>query len=200
MFNFDEYKKYLIDYYKWECDNNEESYNKRKWHVNHFYSDEDLNNIVINTEEFIHYLMGKLTTNTKVHNDNIFDNVELIDEPPPHIMYNFISNGCGGGWHSDELFFMDNKENDPISLYLTKQFFGKSFRMNISRTICEYYNEEEETGCEYGIIQLEIVGPLQKFYELYDSYDEIYNNNENRFEEQTKLIEVLKRIRDKNNQ
>ena len=53
----EQYKKYLVSRYNWECDNTEQGRLKRMSLLNHRYTDEYLENIVIGTYNFVNKII-----------------------------------------------------------------------------------------------------------------------------------------------
>lgn len=171
IFNLDDYRKYLIDYYVEEYDKN--TYERRSFHIKRYYSDDYLNNIIKGTESFINYLLFELESK-RINTEEFVDckiKMPYFDELG-RCRTSYISNNCIGGWSSDTIIKPSQKNNFLVSMYLLKKFLGNDFKVNIE-------NESEESSCQHesGIIGcvyyneiLKISGRSEKLDDLYDKY------------------------------
>jgi len=117
MLNFEEYKDYLINYFIYPCDDNEEKSIERKNLLENRYSDDKLKEIVLNTENFI-----------KVYFEESLKENQEIYSIPLYFENETIFTNCTGGWHPDTLIPISPINEDiKISEYLLKTFLGKDF-------------------------------------------------------------------------
>ncbi|MEG1892741.1 MAG: hypothetical protein RR189_02460 [Bacilli bacterium] len=168
LFDFESYKNDLINYYRWPRD--KDRYLERQSFINSHYADDFYKLITDRTQEYIFDLLKKMNSKRRLFDLSIFDNIEY-----PDMKKMLISNGCGGEWPSDTLFSIDDKESPLISLCLIKKFFGEKFHIECGTNFYESYNEEEQSGYEYGINTLEINGPVEEFDILYSKYVDVLN-------------------------
>ena len=161
IFDLESYKEHLISYYYYECDNNELSKLKRKELLERQFTDEDLLEIVQNTEKFIEVLIQR-TANT----NRTFIEFE-INGDDKHIFTN-----CTGGWHPDTLIpIFSDEEDSYISRYLLKQFLGNEFRVDFDANVEEIVDDEDDDiviGGIYYIPKMIIVGDFKKLLEKYN--------------------------------
>ena len=194
ILNFSDYKSYLTNYYNWACDKDE--YDNRVNYINNLYSNEYFKNIIDNTTSFISVLLHKMANEQNIYKENIFYEIKL---PISYDAKKYISNGCSGGWHADTLFCIDDNDEEPlISEYIIKKYFGDKFRIELSEKEFEYFNPDEQAGCEYSVPIFLISGPLNEFNGICVLHDLNYNNESIKKEKQRELILVLRKVKDKN--
>ena len=110
VFNLEYYKEYLISYYRYECDNNENKKLERQRILECNYSDNYLQEIVDNTKEFILNLI-----------DNCSDTFNIIELAKSE---DYIFTNCTGGYHPDILMTIDDEDKRiTISKHLIEFFF-----------------------------------------------------------------------------
>ena len=73
--SLDSYKKYLVDYYKYECDNNEICRQRRKDSLERQYTDELLNSIIDGTYRFIDKILESTDSIEKIIKDSGIENI-----------------------------------------------------------------------------------------------------------------------------
>ncbi|MBR1376592.1 MAG: hypothetical protein IJ565_02140 [Bacilli bacterium] len=137
MISLKEYKDYLINYYRYEIDNNPEKRNERQIELSHKYNDDMFLKVISDTYDFINDIFASDTI------DNDYCSFEL---EPDDIVYISL-NICGGGF--PDIIYTDLKGR-KISRYILKNTFGDGFIIE---------EREEETPFlddgEIGIIGIE---------------------------------------------
>jgi len=176
MFNVEEYKNYLIDYYCNECDNNEERRNKRKDYLERNYSDEYLQRIINDTLNFISTFVENNFNNQKGYIE-----IDLLEN------LGGINLNISGGWFSDVLYSVGTYESELIiSRHLLEEFFENDFRIEEDHKVEEVVDEFDEDVCtEYYYPLIRITGD---FSILQEKYEEL------KIKKQNELIRVLKKI------
>lgn len=171
IFDLEEYKNYLINYYVENYDKN--TRDKRSYYINRYYSNIYLYSIVEGTKQYIPDLLYKLESK-KDDNDRIICEIKMpfFDELG-RTRTSYISNNCIGGWTSDTIIKPTQKNNLLVSMYLLKKFFGPDFRIELSD-----YQIEENDETNFGIIRsyltnekLTIIGSPSKLDEIYKKYN-----------------------------
>ncbi len=119
MITLKEYKRYLIEQYRYEIDNTPEKREERKQSLERQYSDEDLSKIINDT-----YLFLKDVLNSE---SVIYAGYSKI--PIPYDTTSFISLNLTGGHHSDTLYVDD--KGRTISNYIAKQFMNDYFYIDV---------------------------------------------------------------------
>ena len=148
--NLEQYKKYLVSKYSWECDNTEQERLKRMTLLNHRYTDEYLENIIIGTYNFVNKIIEKY--------ENIYWNSITIPlEKEPNISH--IELNLHGGWWSDTI--VSDSDNNFYSIGLVEKIFGPHFIIEPNRV--EFYEEIDEDD------DLCIVSEIPTYY-LYIQY------------------------------
>jgi len=181
MFDLEEYKNTLVNYYRWEIDDTEEERQKRREMLKG--KDDYLLNIIQSTEEFIYFILTKMQEENKTFKDDIFINLPLESEKNT-IYNNSLNLLLHGGWPSDTFFYLE----DPtklISIMLLKQFF-QGFHIECDCEDVERYDEQEGIGWTDSYWQVSISGPLKDFNRLYKDVEEAKKGE---------LINTLKRVR-----
>jgi len=163
MFDLEEYKEMLVDYYRWEIDNTEEERNERRKML--VGKDDYLTKIINDTEDFIYFILTKMQEENNTYDNRIFIYLDLIgEEATPYS--NSICFNLHGGWPSDTFFYLE----DPtklISMSLLRKFF-QGFRTKCNCEDVERYNEKEGTGWVDSYWQFFIGGPIKDFNVLYN--------------------------------
>jgi len=129
MFNFEEYKKHLMNFYIRAYENNDEALQRRTKVINKNYTDKVLKKIIKDTEQFILSLVAKMAKERQIQDDRISFEMKL---PAGKDLFDYISNGCDGGWAADTLFkFVLEKETVLVSKHLVEKMFGDNFVINV---------------------------------------------------------------------
>ena len=168
--NLQEYKSYLSNFHGLGCDNNAESLAKRTEYINRRYSDSFLQLIIDSTEKFIVMLLGKMAerkNSWKKGKEEIF--CELLLRDNSHELTNYISNNCTYGYHADKFFFWGTRNHriNYISEYLTQEFFGREFAIEISVDDIERYNKDEDSISIFPVHKFGIRGPVAELDKLF---------------------------------
>ena len=130
----EQYKNYLINSYKHECDNNVTSRQKRKELLNSKYNNEYLENIIFGTYNFV----DKIIT---MYKDNKFEYIKIPLKEEPDISY--INLNLTGGWMSDTV--VSDSENNFYSIGLLKEIFGDYFYIEPNKIeITEEWDGDED--------------------------------------------------------
>ena len=127
----EQYKKYLVSRYNWECDNTEQGRLKRMSLLNHRYTDEYLKNIVIGTYNFVNKIIEKYE---KIY----WNSITIPLEKEPNIGH--IELNLSGGWWSDTI--VSDSDNNFYSIGLVEKIFGPHFIIEPNRI--EFYEEIDE--------------------------------------------------------
>ena len=177
MFKIEEYKKYLIDYYCNECDNNELKRNKRKEYLERNYSDEFLQRIIQDTLSFISFFVENNFNNKKGYIE-----IDLLEN------LGGINLNISGGWFSDVLYSFGTYENELIiSRHLLEEFLGNNFRIEEDHKVEERVDIfDEDVYTEYYYPLIRITGNFGLLQEKY---------NELKYQKQNELIRVLRKIK-----
>lgn len=134
----EEYKTYLIDAYKHECDNTESERLKRTAILEKKYSNEYLESIIKGTHNFINKIIEIAQTNYNGY-------IKIPLEEEPNIKY--IDLNLTGGWMSDTI--VNDSNNNFYSIGLIKKVFGDFFSIEP----CQIeYNEEVEGDDEFLVV------------------------------------------------
>lgn len=131
----EEYRNKLIEYYKYKYD--EDTYELRKRTINSVYSDEYLFRIISDTKIMAEFLINKL-----IEEKHFFDDLYYTSIPIEENTIR-ISNGCIGGWASDNiyLYFMGIKEY-MISDYILSLYLP-NFKIYIHEDTVENMEDED---------------------------------------------------------
>jgi len=151
IFNLDSYKEYLINYYVYECDNNDIKKESRRKLIEQRYSDEYLQEVIDHTKEFI------LNIIDTCNDDYISIPIAYKEE--------YIFTNCTGGYHPDVLIPIDDIDKSVmISKHLLNCFLGKKFSVFIDEDEEEYFDESNglSIGCSYFHPKLLITGDFSK--------------------------------------
>jgi len=181
LFNLNEYRKYLEEYYKYPCD--KDKVLERKQAIDR-YSDEYLQNIIDNTLEFIKYLINKMRQENKIFEGKRFTHIETSE-------YNkYISNNSTGGWHADTLHcIVEFKPDFYISYHLLSSFLGPDSSIHEDERIIdndsEYFDDILEIGSISYIPMLVISIPNERFSKIEEklSFKNINNLRVNKINE-----------------
>lgn len=139
--SLNEYKTYLIDAYKHECDNTENEKLKRTTLLENKYSNEYLESIIKGTYNFVNKLITISQTNYNGY-------IKIPLEQEPNIKY--IDLNLTGGWMSDTV--VSDSDNNFYSIGLLKKVFGDFFSIEP----CEIEYSEEIEGNEDFLVVSEI--------------------------------------------
>ena len=148
-------------------DKDPERLEKRIKCINESYTERFLQKIIDNTRQFNLMLLDKMARERKIskdrfmeEDDRIFDVLEL---PMTDNLITNISNGCGGGWSPDKLFYFGEIDRDSlISKYLINHFFGGKFNIQINEEIREEYNPDDSVSV-FPDNEFCISGPVAEF-------------------------------------
>lgn len=119
MITLDEYKDYLVNWYKYEIDNTEERRNERKEYLNRVYNDDFLQKIIDDTYTFIRQIFDSST----IKKD--YCSFPLNNDSPKYISCPYI---VGGGFSDIIYIDLDGKF---ISRYILKYVLGKSLCVSL---------------------------------------------------------------------
>ena len=144
MISLEEYKKYLVNCYRYEIDNNSTSKNKRSIRLSYQYGDGILKRIILDTYSFIKDIFDSDTISMG------YCEFELDEDTTSNIYLDI----CGGGYQ--DTVFIDLEERF-ISKYILKNTFGNSFTIYVEEDDEEFYDSEDG---------LDIVG-IDCHYSLY---------------------------------
>ena len=176
IFNLENYKRRLIEFYAYEMDNNDIARNKRKEQLAIFYSDQFLQSVIDDTLNFSIYLLE-----SNLSNETCWYDIDLLEDA------HYVFLNLTGGWFSDVLYKVNlNGKDITISRYLLNRFLGKDFHIQEDSN-CEAVVDEDDscTVCaEYSYPFLRIVGNFQT---LHSKLDEI------KLMKQTELVLALKK-------
>lgn len=119
MISLTEYKQYLISVCHWPIDHDIAEIEKRKNIMNKRYSDEYLEKIISDTNDFVYDVLSSETVKQG------YFSKEIDDDTTSYIYLNLH-----GGWHSDTLF-VDDTSGRIISKYLLQQVFGSYLQIYV---------------------------------------------------------------------
>ncbi len=139
--NLEEYKKYLVNNYRHECDNNEKSINKRISLLNKKYNDEYLESIINGTYTFANKIV-------EISEKDYYGYIKQPLQIEPDIVY--IDLDLTGGYKSDTI--VSDSENDFYSIGLLEEIFGNLFIIDP----CKIEITEEFEGDDDFLIMSEI--------------------------------------------
>lgn len=163
----EEYKKYCMEYYFWECDNTEEKLVERKEKLARI-GDEYLLMVVNNTYYYARYILKLMKEENNTYNDKIFTSVY-------YSFNDYINLGCTGGHFADELYRVECYGQEiMISGYLLKNILG-------GLSLEHDYEVEERIdgfiGCTYSFPKLKFNIEIDKFNEYYREFFESKKRN-----------------------
>ncbi len=140
MTTLDEYKEYLINYYRWPIDNNEDRRKERAIYLSERYSDQYLQKIIDDTYSFIKDIF---LSDTIKKGYCMFD----VDENPS----SYIKLAIHGGGFSDNIYI--DSEKRCVSEYLLKRIFGEYLIVELRENEIEYESGDDIFGirCEYSL-------------------------------------------------
>ena len=167
--SLEEYKKYCVEYYCYECDNNEKKLAERK-RLLACYSDKVLQEIVNNTYLFAKILIRFMKSENNIYQGKIFTYIPYSDSE-------YINLNCTGGYVADELYYVEyNGKLIFISDYLLKSILeGLSIEHD--------YDIEEridgDIGCMYTYPKLVFNIELSKFNTYYEEFFDSKKRNIN---------------------
>ncbi len=165
----EEYKKYCVEYYRYECDNTKEKLAERKRILERIGNDK-LQEIVNNTYLFAKYLIKLMKDENNTYQDDIFTSIPCGDGIK-------ISLGCAGGHFADELYDVDyNGKTIFISDYLLKNILD-GVSIESDEDVEEHI--DGDIGCIYEYPKLTFSMKLNKFNEYYSEFFETKTRNIN---------------------
>jgi len=167
--NIEEYKFYLINKYRYECDNNEIQREKRLSLLNKLYKDEYLESIIIGTYNFANKII-------EMSENNYNGYIEIPLENEPKIIDIFLN--LTGGWMSDTI--VSDSENNFYSIGLLKQIFGKFFYIEPNRV--EFTEELDEDD------DFSILSEIPSYYLYIQCKKEVIDNAK-----KTKVLRITKK-------
>ena len=132
----EEYKEYLLNYYRYAIDSTPEKRKEREIHLKRQYSDETLKQIINDTYSFA---KDVLNSETIKHNYCSFE----IEEDKSFGINLFIS----GGGSSDYIYVDSN--NRLISRYILHTIFGEYFSIEVKEEEIERECEEDVLSYDY---------------------------------------------------
>lgn len=136
MISLEDYKYYLINYFRWPIDNNQLQIQKRKLELIRKYPDEYLEKIINNTTDFLKDILQSDIIKDKYYKEYLEEGFTF-----------FIDLGLHGG-HSSDILYIDSKGR-IISNYLIKKVLGKSINIEIITDIIERDFEDDTYGFDY---------------------------------------------------
>jgi hypothetical protein len=155
MITLEEYKEYLINYYRYEIDNNDLKREERRKEFITKYSNEYIQKIIDDTYQFIREIFESDTIDYGYYNHH------LEDDTTSYISLNI----CGGGF-ADTIF---KDTNDRcISKYILRKVFGSHFMVYIKDDEIEYETEDPEImgiNCNYSLYMQEFPTNMKEIKE-----------------------------------
>ena len=145
MISLDEYKKMLIGYYRYECDNDLEKIELRKKELAKKYSDEYLNKIIEDTYNVIKVIFEK--------QPNSFI-IEMDDDTITYVNLNLI-----GGYFSDRLYI------DPYGKIISESILKKVFGSQLAVVVMDEELEIEDADSDIVSFDYKYLLYLQGFPE-----------------------------------
>lgn len=139
--NLEEYKKYLVNNYRHECDNNEKSINKRISLLNKKYNDEYLESIINGTYTFANKIV-------EISEKDYYGYIKQPLQIEPDIVY--IDLDLTGGYKSDTI--VSDSANNFYSIGLLEEIFSNLFIIEP----CKIEIDEEIEGEEDFFVVSEI--------------------------------------------
>lgn len=163
MFELEEYKNYLTNYCKYDCDRLEEKVLERQKKIESDFSDEKLNDICRNTEKFLKYFIEEcLKEEKEIFSISISSEIEKI------------STNCTGGWYPDVLIPVSKIDSDnKASLYLLKKFLGDDFKINYNTKTPNNskIKNKSKVNIELEIVILGNIEALKEKYDILENYN-----------------------------
>ena len=129
MISLEEYKEYLINYYRYEIDNNVSGRGRRRKELSRKYGDELLEKIINDTYDFIRDVFSSDTIKFG------YCKFDLDMDTTSYISLNI----CGGGFA--DISFIDNKGR-IISKYILGRIFGNQFMIYVKEDV-EHRSEDD---------------------------------------------------------
>ena len=124
MITLEEYKEYLIGYFRYEIDNSDIKKRERARTLLERYNDEYISKIINDTYDFIKEILYSEEIS------NGFYNLDLDDDTTM-----FVSLNITGGGFADTLYI--DPKGRIISRYILRQVFGNSLEVDIKEDIDE---------------------------------------------------------------
>jgi len=176
IFDLNNYKKQLIDKYVYEIDNNEVAKTKRTEYLKQHYSDEFLQTLIHDTQDFIITLIEN-----NLSNHVGYAEIDLLKDAE-FMFLNLI-----GGWFSDTFFTVECESGEKIiSLHLLKQFLGTSFRIEDDYRGEDAVDEDDDFAI-YNTYYYPFIRIIGNFSTLKNKYEELRKTKQN------ELVLTLKR-------
>ena len=145
MITLEEYKKYLLNTYRYAIDGTPEKYQEREKFLKNWYSDGMLNKIIEDTYSFARDIINNM--------DKEYRFWELdIDEDKSFEINLLIS----GGYDSDYIY--EDNDGRFISRYILETIFGKSFMISVNCDLIERENDDPDILSYYHRFFLSIQG------------------------------------------
>lgn len=119
MISLSEYKQHLLSVHVWPIDGSIDEIEKRKKIMNDKYSDEYIERIISDTNDFVYDVLSSETVKYGYFSKEINDDTT-----------SYINLNLHGGWHSDTLF-VDDTSGRIISEYLMQQVFGSYLQIDV---------------------------------------------------------------------
>ncbi len=129
--SLDEYKDYLINSYRHECDNNDFGRSKRRVLLSKSYTDDYLESVINGTYDLVDKIFD-----LSEENYHGFIEIPLDSEPDVH----FLSLNLTGGWMSDTI--VKDSDNNFYSIGILRKVFGYMFIIEPGKV--EFYEELDE--------------------------------------------------------
>lgn len=167
--SLDEYKDYLIDVYRHECDNRVEQKLERMSLLEKNYNDEYLESVIEGTNKFIDKVI-------KITENNYNGYIKIPLEKEPNIEY--INLNLTGGWMSDTI--VRDTDNNFYSVGLLKRTFSDFFSIEP----CKIEYDEEYEGDEDFLV----VSVIPSYYLYIQCKKEIIENVK-----EEKVLRITKR-------
>lgn len=158
--NVESYRNDLITYYRYTSDSGEEKLEQRRKQIEKF-SDEYLETIIKNTEDFSSVLLKHMKENGQILDEDIFTSIRL------HHMSIDIQNGCSGGFPCDTLITPIGLGNEVIiSEHLLKKGFP-TFTIDI--TYDSYEERIDDVVATFPLNELHISCSKKEFDNIYET-------------------------------
>lgn len=170
MITLEEYKEYLLSYYRYNIDSLPEKRKEREFLLSKFYKDDLLNKIINDSYSFVEDIFN---CDTLEYNYCSFD---LDDDTSFGISLNI-----SGGGYSDYLY--EDNNGKIISSHILHQIFGNNLMIEVK---CD----EVERECEEDVLSYDCYYSLylQDFPKDLDKIKEKYLNNEHNKELTKRII------------
>lgn len=169
IYDLEHYKEYLINYYYYECDNNEDAIFYRKELLAKMYSDDYLKNVIFQTYNFVNKLL-------QISKDDYYGYIKIQLESEPNI--NYVSLNITGGHFSDTI--VNDSNGNLYSIFLLKEIFGNRFIIDPCHNDFSYEVEEDNDFCMLSEIPFYFLY-IQCEKEIIDEVRNDFNNKKSTF-------------------